>query len=78
VTIKLALHDALANQRKHGAAVILTLPGVQFEGELKPPPEGRTYHQQDTILIHTRDGGWQTIVIEDLSAVGVRPGPTFD
>lgn len=72
--MRLALHDALANQRRHGATVLLTLRcGPQFMGQIKPPPEGSTYHDQTDVLLQTPDGGWQTIEIAELAAVGVRP-----
>lgn len=74
MSMRLALHDALNNQQKHGATVMLTIRGgIMAEGRLKPPPSGMGYHDQSTVLIQTEDGGWQTIDIEELAAVGVRP-----
>jgi hypothetical protein len=73
-TLTLALHDALDNQRRRGAVVVLTIRGgVVVEGQLKPPPGGQTYHDQATVMIDTLDGGWQTFVMVELAGVGVRP-----
>jgi hypothetical protein len=44
------------------------------EGRLNPPPDGQTYHDQETVMIDTINGGWQTITTSELAAVGVRPG----
>lgn len=71
--IHLALHDALNNQERQGATVVLDTASGRFEGRLKPPPTGSTYHAQDTVLIETREGGWHTILITALVAVGARP-----
>lgn len=74
MNLSLALHDALNNQNRQGATVILTIRGgVVVEGGLRPPPGDRGYHSQETVMIHTEDGGWQTIVVDELAAVGVRP-----
>jgi hypothetical protein len=75
MSMTLALHDALNNQRRHGAVVVLTIRGgAMAEGRLNPPPDGQTYHDQETVMIDTINGGWQTITTSELAAVGVRPG----
>lgn len=72
--IHLALHDALNNQQKQGAKVVLTLRGgAELTGKLKPPPTGSTYHEQTTVMLETRVGGWHTVLIDELAAVGAAP-----
>jgi hypothetical protein len=74
MSLILALHDALNNQRRQDATVILTIRGgVVVDGSLRAPPEGQGYHSQETVMIGTADGGWQTIAVDELAAVGVRP-----
>lgn len=71
-TLRLALHDALNNQRAHGAIITVTLKGsAQISGELKPPPDGKTFHDMDTAYILTVSDGWATFVLDELAAVGV-------
>lgn len=66
MSIRLALHDAANNNTQDGATTTVTLKsGVMIKGRVKKPPQG-----MDTVLIETNDGGWETVVIEEIASVG--------
>lgn len=67
MSINLALVDAYNNSQEYGAKTTITMKGSKsFTGMLdhKPLPGS------PTVFLNTDDGGWETITIEDIAAVG--------
>jgi hypothetical protein len=65
--MRLALYDAADNCARHGATVILTLrSGQQIAGQLqKATTSGDT-----TAHVKTASGGWVTVLIAEIAAIG--------
>lgn len=67
MSLGLSLIDAANNCTRDGAVAVLTLrSGATFEGRLEKPSSTATVH------IRTKDGGWDTVVIEEIAAVSSR------
>lgn len=67
MSLMLALADARNNSKQAGATTTITLKsGEAFSGTMDTPPTPGS----DTLLLHTTDGGWETIVIDEIAAVG--------
>lgn len=67
MSIEIALHDAAGNAKSHGATTTITLKsGKSFTGRLK----FAIRPGMETVLLDTDDGGWETIVISEIAAVG--------
>jgi hypothetical protein len=69
MSIRLALADAATNCARDGATVAITLrSGAQVEGQLRKPSPST-----ETVFIDQSDGGWTTLVVDEIAAVAARP-----
>ena len=66
--LALALLDAANNCERDGASAILTLrSGREIKGKLSAPAQPHTAH------VALGDGGWATVLVEEIVAVTVTP-----
>lgn len=69
MSLGLALADAKNNCDRHGATATLTLrSGIQISGKLNTGAS-----DLNTAHIKKQDGGWATIVVDEIAAVETTP-----